>query len=89
MASKNSFVITIGDQGAILALHKSGAIKNKIFIPKLNDELKKELLLLFNKNKLDPIYILLDTIDQIYKKKTYPFIKIHDLKQLVKRDIES
>ena len=81
--AKNSFVITIGDQGAIIALHKHGNIKNKIFITKLNEEIKKEITEIFVNNKHDPIYILLDTIDQIYKKKTYPFIKKYDLKHMI------
>lgn len=87
MATKNSFVITIGDQGSIIALHKSDEIKNKIFVEKLDDNLKTEIKILLQDNKSIPIYILLDTIDQIYKRKTYPFVKKHDLIHLIKRDI--
>lgn len=89
MISDGSFVITIGDKGSVVALHKSGEIRNKIFLEKLTDDIKKELAQLFSKNKSTPIYILLDTIDQSYRKKTYPFIRKYDLVKLINRDLHA
>lgn len=89
MITDGSFVITIGDKGSVVALHKSGEIKNKIFLEKLSDDIKKDLSQLLSKNKSCPIYILLDTIDQSYRKKTYPFIRKYDLLKLINRDLHA
>lgn len=83
----NNFVITIGNYGAIITLHSKKEILKQIFLEKLDDENKKELQKLFTENKHAPVYFLLDTVDQSYKKKTYPFIRKSDLIHLIKRDI--
>ncbi len=67
-----SFVITVGNLGSVVALHGPGEIKQKIFLDSLTEDAKKELLQLFTNHKSTPVYILLDTIDQGYRKKTYP-----------------
>ncbi len=82
-----NFVITIGNYGILVALHKGQAIEEKLFFEDLNDENKKILTKLFSDNKSAPIYFLLDTIDQSYKKKSYPLIKKSDVIRLIKRDI--
>jgi len=88
MISENSFVITIGIHGSVVALHSGSEIKNKIFLEnQLDDEIKNELTKLFLQNKSTPIYILLDTADQGYRKKTYPFIRKNDVKKLINRDM--
>ncbi len=89
LSSKKSFVITIGNYGAVVALHDGNDIKSKIFLDELTDEAKPDLKKLFTKNDFIPIYIILDTIDQSYKKKTYPLIKRSDLEHIVKRDMAS
>lgn len=85
--SRDLFNIIIGEHGIILTLHKKGKIVNKIFANKFEKAEKEAFLKLFNSNKRIPISILLDTIDQSYKKKDYPFIKKSDLLHLVKKDI--
>ena len=87
MISKKNFVITIGNYGSVVALHERNEIKNKIFIDNFNDAAKEELTSLFKKNRTTPIYILLDTVDQSYKKKAYPPIRKADLLRMVKRDM--
>jgi hypothetical protein len=89
MFLKKSFVITIGNYGAVITLHNGDKIENKIFLEELNEKVKSELIKLFSKNKTIPVYSLLDTIDQTYRKKNYPTIKRSDLKALIERDIES
>lgn len=86
--AKDGFVITIGEFGIIFALHKKNKIENKIFFKELNEETSKNLTQILNQNKNLPVYILLDTVDQSYKKKDYPFIKKNDLTHLIKRDFE-
>ncbi len=89
MLSKKSFVITIGDAGAVVALHDGSAIKNKVFLEELTEEQKVELKNLFTQNDSAPISVLLDTIDQTYKKKVYPAVAAMNLKHIAKRDMDS
>lgn len=87
MFSNKNFVITIGNNGTIVALHTKKNILSKIFIEELNDEAKKELDKIFKQNKKTTIYILLDTADQSYKKKIYPSIRKTDIHRIAKRDL--
>ena len=89
MFSQKTIVITIGNFGAVVALHNGGSIENKIFLDELNDTSKEELKSVFNKNKSASVYVLLDTIDQSYKKKVYPAIRRGDLNRIIKRDMAS
>ncbi len=89
MLSKRSFVITIGNYGMVVALHSNNDVKNKIFLEELNEESKIDLRNLFSKNSSTPISVILDTIDQSYKTKSYPSIKRRDLAHIIKRDMAS
>ena len=89
LSSKKSFVVTIGNYGAVVALHDGNEIKSKIFLDDLTEEAKIDLKTLFTKNSFIPVAVILDTIDQSYKKKTYPLIKKSDLEHIVKRDLSS
>ncbi len=89
LSSKKSFVVTIGNYGAVVALHDGNEIKSKIFLDDLTEEAKIDLKNLFTKNSFISISLILDTIDQSYKKKTYPLIRKGDLEHIVKRDLAS
>jgi hypothetical protein len=89
MSSRENFVITIGDFGSIVALHSGNSIKESLFLENLDDESKEKLKSLFAKNKSATISILLDNLDQTYKKKSYPLINLASLKSIAKREIES
>lgn len=89
LSRKRSFVVTIGDYGAVVALHDDNKIKTKIFLEDLTEESKIDLKNLFSKNHSLPVSVILDTIDQSYKKKSYPPIKKSDLEQIIKRDMTS
>ena len=89
MLSKKNIVVTIGNYGAVVALHDGDEIKNKIFLDELNDKSKEELKSVFLSHKTASVFILLDTVDQIYKKKAYPLVRRGDLTRLVKRDMLS
>lgn len=89
MPSKENFVITIGDFGAIIALHNGNTIKSSTFIETLNDESKVTLKNLFDEHKSPPITILLDNLDQTYKKKSYPLVSLTSLKSIAKREMNS
>lgn len=89
MPSKENFVITIGDFGAIIALHNGNAIKSSTFIETLNDESKVTLKNLFDERKSTPIRILLDNLDQTYKNKSYPLVSLTSLRSIAKREMNS
>lgn len=89
MFSEKNIVVTIGNYGAVVALHESNEIKNKIFLDDLTDAAKEELKTIFTKNKSAPVYVLLDTVDQSYKKKIYPSVRRSDLSRIIKRDMAS
>jgi hypothetical protein len=90
MFSRKNIVITIGSRGSVVALHDKERVLKKIFVEDFSQEAKAELLkTLFSKNKLVPVYLLLDTIDQSYKKRVYPSIKITDLSKIIRRDLAS
>jgi len=88
MFSEKNIVVTIGSHGCVIAVHEGNNIKNKIFLDELNDDAQKHLAKeVFAKNKSAPVYILLDTVDQSYKRKTYPLVRRNDLNQIIKRDL--
>jgi hypothetical protein len=89
MLSKRNIVVTLGNYGAVVALHEGSDIKNKIFLDELNDKSKEELKSIFLANKNASAYILLDTVDQAYKKKVYPLVRRSDLAHLAQRDMAS
>ena len=83
---KQVFTITIGDYSTAVLLHDAGEVKKRLIVSSLDDENKPKLEKLFNNYKFAPVYILLDTVDQNYKRKIYPSVNIFDLHTLVKRD---
>ncbi len=87
MFSKKTITVTIGDYGVVIAAHDGNQIKNKVFLNELNDNSKAELKNVLFKNNPAPIYVLIDTIDQSYKRKSYPPIRQGDLIRLIKRDL--
>jgi hypothetical protein len=85
MFSEKNIIVTLGNYGAVVAVYDGEKTKNKILLEKLDDEKKKELEKVFFENKDYPFYLVLDTIDQSYKRKVYPSIRRSDL--TVKRDM--
>lgn len=89
MFSNKNIIVTIGNYGAVVALHVGDELKNKIFLEDLNDSAKKDLKSLFVRNKSALTYVMLDTVDQSYKKKVYPPVKKNDLYRIINRDLAS
>lgn len=88
MFSKKSIVITIGDHGCVVALQEGDNIKKRIFVDRLDDSTKVELNKnIFSSDKKSPVYLLIDTSDQSYRKKIYPSIRTMDLSKIIKRDL--
>lgn len=87
MFSKKSIVVTIGNYGSIVAFHNANVLTNKLFVKELNDTSIAELKNIFSKEGKASITILLDTIDQSYRKKTYPNLRKGDLSRIIRRDM--
>lgn len=86
MFLQKAIVILIGNNGILIANSNGKDIEQK-FIESLNENNRAELVDFFKKHQSQKIYILLDTIDQTYKKKSYPSIKKSDLEKIIKRDL--
>lgn len=86
MKSENGIVILIGNNGCSFFVKNSKETKSS-FIEVLNDEAKQKLEPILQENANLPIYILLDTADQSYKKKIYPSMKAADFERVAKRDL--
>ena len=86
--SNQAIVVLIGNNGTIITKHTGNAVITE-FVDKLTDENKPNLVNFFNNSKGYKIYIMLDTIDQTYKKKTYPMMRRFDLDRIAKRDLSS
>lgn len=91
MVSKKNIIVTIGNYGSIIAVHDVKAVKSKVFLKRedFNDQNKEKISEIFKKNKDLPVYVLIDTVDQTYKKKTFPFLNSSDLKKLATRTLNS
>ena len=87
MLSEKNIVVTIGNYGAVIALHSGNKINETVFIKDFDDNAQAEISRICLANKSTPIYVLLDTIDQSYKKKIYPSVRRSDLTRIVKRDL--
>ena len=87
MLSEKNIVVTIGNYGAVIALHSGGKIESKAFIAEFDDNARAQIAGICLAHKRTPIYVLLDTIDQSYKKKIYPSVRKSDLTRIVKRDL--
>lgn len=85
--NKKKFTVSIGNYGTMVILHDQNLAVTTLFVESLTEEIKPQLIELFERNKSVPIYILLDNIDQNYKKKTYSAIPKSDLISLIKRDL--
>jgi len=87
MFSKKNIVVTIGQLGTIIVFHEQKSIVKRLFVEELNDVSKSEILKNFAKDTKSNIDIVLDTIDQSFTHKAYPYIRNSDLKTIVKRDL--
>jgi hypothetical protein len=88
MISNKAIVVLIGNNGTIITKHGANTLSSE-FVDKLTDENKPTLTSFFSNSKGYPVYIMLDTIDQTYKKKTYPMMRKFDLDRIAKRDLAS
>tara|TARA_Y100000389_G_C17471230_1_gene531218 strand:- start:12757 stop:14310 length:1554 start_codon:yes stop_codon:yes gene_type:complete len=91
MLSQQNIVITLGNYGSIIAVHNRKRVITRIFLKKedFNSNNHKRIAEIFSKYKKFSVYILIDTLDQSYKKKSLPFVNRWDLKKLITRSLKS
>jgi len=87
MFSQKTIVVIVGNNGSIVTFIEGSTIVNKVFLEELNDTTKVELNKILSKNKTQSVYLLVDTVDQSYKKKFYPNIRKPDVAKLVRREM--
>lgn len=87
MFSQKAVIITIGEHGTVVSAYSGSKTLSKLFIDILDEKSQNHVKETLAKIKSAPMYILLDTSDQIYRKKNYPLVKKGDLKQIIKRDL--
>lgn len=86
MFAQKAIIITIGEHGTVVSAYSGSKTLSKLFIDILDEKSQNHLKETLSKIKSAPIYIMLDTADQIYRKKNYPLVKKGDLRQIIKRD---
>jgi hypothetical protein len=88
MKTKNAIVIIIGGNGASFFAFDGKETKSE-FIEAFNDTRKQSIEKLFGQFPKLPIYVVLDTIEQSYKKKVYPGMRSTDFARVAKRDMSA
>ncbi len=88
LLSGKKFILTIGDDGAVLTFLDKKKLLNKFFAASAAISDRREINALLLKNPNVPIYVLLDSIEQTYTKQTLPAISIFSIGKLVKRRLE-
>lgn len=89
MNKKDSIIILIGEKGAVFTVHDKKTIKNKIFCENFDEKVQETLSKELETLKGHKIHIVLDILDQSYKKKNFPLMKKGDLQHLINREIAS
>ncbi len=80
-----AYVLSIGDEGAILITVEKRKLIKRIFIPNPSQpDLKEELA----KYPNAPVYIFIDVVDQSYIRHTMPPVNKSNVKKLAKRKLE-
>ena len=87
MLFKKKIVVTIGYSGTIIAFHNKNSVYKKFFFEKFDAESTKKIEPFFKSFKRASVSILLDTVDQTYKRKSFPSVRKGDLKNLARREL--
>ncbi len=85
---KSQFVLSVGDEGAILCFYKGGKLENRIFVDSpLSPDIKLLEKLLGTYQKI-PIRILVDVMEQNYSQQFLPPVSPIGIKQQVNRKLK-
>jgi len=87
-SNNQSFVVFIGDEGAILVATRGNKVLRRLFAPSPQPEHMKSMVELMQSQPNVPIYLLLDVIDQQYVRQTFPPVSSLSVTKLVNRRLE-
>ncbi len=83
-SDKMKFVLSVGDEGAILTCVEGSKMLKRLFVNTPTSAEFKEFLAVF---PTAPLYMLVDVVDQAYIQQTLPPVSAMNVKKLVKRKL--
>jgi hypothetical protein len=84
----NKFVLTIGDDGAILVYFSGGKVKNAWFVPADAPEGPDGVTPFLALNKRAPVLILVDMLEQMYREENLPPVNFIDRPRVLDRRLD-
>lgn len=89
MAKKKAqFILSIGDEGAILTYVQGGAVLQRLYAPTANYGDTQPFLDAFQSDPKAPISMLVDVMDQSYLQQTLPPVSPLSVNNIIKRKME-
>lgn len=85
---KGKFILSIGDEGAILTYMQGKAVARRMFAPSANYSDTRGFLELFEGDKDAPISMMVDVMDQSYVQQSLPPVSSLSVNNLIKRKME-
>lgn len=85
MSSKNKFVVSVGDEGAIVVYMQGKLMRKRMFFSSPQAQEFRDLLA---SDAKATVYVLVDTIDQTYQVENFPPVSSVQAAKLVDRKIE-
>ncbi|MCB2081297.1 MAG: hypothetical protein H6908_03450 [Hyphomicrobiales bacterium] len=79
------FVLSIGDEGAILTVLKGNMLDKRVFI---NAPSSQDLIKIVSSEPKAPIYVLVDVLDQVFVQHSFPPVSKLNLSKLIRRKLE-
>lgn len=84
---RKRFVITIGDEGAVLAHVVGQEVRRRVFAPAPNPEAAAALTETLASHPTTPIHLLIDVLEQHYREVDLPNVSVIDRPKVVKRKL--
>jgi len=84
---KKSFVLIVGDDGTILATHGVRGAAG-LFTPKFDDSATMRIVEMLRRNSRAPVALLLDVLEQNYRREAVPKVNYFDRAKVLRRRLE-
>ena len=84
---KKEFVLTIGDEGAVLLYLENGLVRKRLFAASPSEAVAFSKLIMSDNSV--PIYLFVDTMEQNYELQALPPVGRFAIKSIIKRKMES
>lgn len=86
---RTEFILSLGDENAVLTYIVRGEIQNAWVAPAEAEEGAMEFAEAFATDTNAPVYLLLDTLEQIYRDEALPQVGMFDQGKVVRRHLQS